>query len=166
MYYLPRGLRWIPAKSRIFWSGNPQPMYIKSKVSLDWLVITADSFQIFPSLWNQSQVYWRMILNLIGLQDVISLWVAESIIDHCSGISSTGHWKALWCVLWHIRQWSRLCSNARRPSDSLRFKAVAPAWGTLSNSWPGVSCCGSCPKNMASLLVTCSQMLWIKNKAT
>jgi hypothetical protein len=23
MYYLPRGLRWIPAKSRIFWSGKP-----------------------------------------------------------------------------------------------------------------------------------------------
>jgi hypothetical protein len=50
MYYLPRGLRWIPAKSRIFWSGNHQPLYIKSKVSLDWLVITADLFRIFPSL--------------------------------------------------------------------------------------------------------------------
>jgi hypothetical protein len=35
MYYLPRGLRWIPAKSRIFWSGNPQLLYIKSEVSLD-----------------------------------------------------------------------------------------------------------------------------------
>jgi hypothetical protein len=44
------GLRWIPAKSMIFWSGNPQPLYIKSEVSLDWLVITADLFQIFPSL--------------------------------------------------------------------------------------------------------------------
>jgi hypothetical protein len=30
--------------------GNPQPLYIKSEVSLDWLVITADLFQIFPSL--------------------------------------------------------------------------------------------------------------------
>jgi hypothetical protein len=49
-YCLPRGLRWIPAKSRIFWNGNHQPRYIKSKVSLDWLVITADLFQIFPSL--------------------------------------------------------------------------------------------------------------------
>jgi hypothetical protein len=48
--YLPRGLRWIPARSRIFWSGNPQPLYIKSEVSLDWLVITADSFWIFLSL--------------------------------------------------------------------------------------------------------------------
>jgi hypothetical protein len=40
----------IPARSRIFWSGNHQPLYIKSEVSLDWLVITADLFQIFPSL--------------------------------------------------------------------------------------------------------------------
>jgi hypothetical protein len=44
------GIAVVPAKSRIFWSGNPQPLYIKSKVSLDWLVITADLFQIFPSL--------------------------------------------------------------------------------------------------------------------
>jgi hypothetical protein len=29
------GFWWISAKSRIFWSGNPQPLYIKSKVSLD-----------------------------------------------------------------------------------------------------------------------------------
>jgi hypothetical protein len=43
-------LWWILAKSRIFWSGNPQPLYIKSEVSLEWLVTTADSFQIFPSL--------------------------------------------------------------------------------------------------------------------
>jgi hypothetical protein len=50
MYYLPRGLWWILAKSRIFWSGNPQPLYIKSEVSLDWLVITANSYQIFPNL--------------------------------------------------------------------------------------------------------------------
>jgi hypothetical protein len=49
IYYLLRGLVWIPAKSRIFWSGNPQPLYIKSEVSLDWLVITADLFRIFPS---------------------------------------------------------------------------------------------------------------------
>jgi hypothetical protein len=50
MYCLLRGLRWILAKSRIFWSGNPQPLYIKSEVSLDWLVTTADLFRIFPSL--------------------------------------------------------------------------------------------------------------------
>jgi hypothetical protein len=31
-----KGLRWIPAKSRIFWSGNPQPLYIKSETS--WLL--------------------------------------------------------------------------------------------------------------------------------
>jgi hypothetical protein len=43
-YCLLKGLRWIPAKSRIFWSGNRQPLYIKSEVSLDWLVITADLF--------------------------------------------------------------------------------------------------------------------------
>jgi hypothetical protein len=43
-------LRLIPAKSRIFWNGNTQPLYIKFEVSLDWLVITADLFQIFPSL--------------------------------------------------------------------------------------------------------------------
>jgi hypothetical protein len=34
-YYLPKGLRLILAKSRIFWSGNHQPLYIKSDVSLD-----------------------------------------------------------------------------------------------------------------------------------
>jgi hypothetical protein len=50
MYCLPGGLRWIPAKSRTFWSGNPQPRFIRSKVSLDWLDITADSYQIFLSL--------------------------------------------------------------------------------------------------------------------
>jgi hypothetical protein len=44
MYCLPRGLRLIPARSRIFWSGNHQPLYIKSEASLDWLVITADLF--------------------------------------------------------------------------------------------------------------------------
>jgi hypothetical protein len=49
-YCLPRGLRLIPARSRIFWSGNHQPLYIKSEVSLDWLVITADLFQIFSKL--------------------------------------------------------------------------------------------------------------------
>jgi hypothetical protein len=49
-YCLPRGLRLIPAKSRIFWSGNHPLLYIKSEVSLDWLVISADLFQIFPSL--------------------------------------------------------------------------------------------------------------------
>jgi hypothetical protein len=39
MYYLPRGLRCILAKSRIFWSGNPQPPYIKSEVSwTSWLL--------------------------------------------------------------------------------------------------------------------------------
>jgi hypothetical protein len=48
-YCLPRGLRLIPTKSRIFWSGNHEPMYIKSEVSLDWLVITADLFQIFQA---------------------------------------------------------------------------------------------------------------------
>jgi hypothetical protein len=42
-------LRWIPARSTIFWSGNPQPLYIKSEVSLDWLVIIADLFQIFQA---------------------------------------------------------------------------------------------------------------------
>jgi hypothetical protein len=50
MYYLLRGLRWIPTKSRIFWSGNHRQRCIKSEVSLDWLVITIDLFQIFPSL--------------------------------------------------------------------------------------------------------------------
>jgi hypothetical protein len=34
-YCPPRGLRLIPAKSRIFWSGNHQPLYIKSEVSLN-----------------------------------------------------------------------------------------------------------------------------------
>jgi hypothetical protein len=47
---LPRGLRLIPAKSRIFWNGNHQPLYIKFEVSLDWLVITVDLFQIFSKL--------------------------------------------------------------------------------------------------------------------
>jgi hypothetical protein len=71
MYYLPRGLRWIPAKSRIFWNGNPQPLYIKSEVSLDWLVTTVDSYQIFSKhvkpitslLKNDTKFNWSLKCN-------------------------------------------------------------------------------------------------------
>jgi hypothetical protein len=72
-YCLPRGLRLIPAKSRIFWSGNHPLLYIKSEVSLDWLVITADLFQIpdfsklvkpIPSLLkNDTKFNWSSRCN-------------------------------------------------------------------------------------------------------
>jgi hypothetical protein len=48
MFYLPKGLRLIPARSRIFWNGNHPLQCIKFEVSLDWLVITADLFWISP----------------------------------------------------------------------------------------------------------------------
>jgi hypothetical protein len=50
MYCLLKGLRLIPAKSRIFKNGTHLLQYIKFGVSLDWLVITADSFRISPRL--------------------------------------------------------------------------------------------------------------------
>jgi hypothetical protein len=50
MYCLQMGLRLMPARSRIFLSGNHQPLYIKFEASLDWLAITADLFQISPRL--------------------------------------------------------------------------------------------------------------------
>jgi hypothetical protein len=45
-----KGIAVDPSKVKDILEWKPQPLYIKSKVSLDWLVITADSFQIFPSL--------------------------------------------------------------------------------------------------------------------
>jgi hypothetical protein len=50
MYYLQMGLRMIPAKSRIFYSGNRQPLCIRFEVSLDWLAITTDLSWISLSL--------------------------------------------------------------------------------------------------------------------
>jgi hypothetical protein len=45
-----KGIVVDPSKVKDILEWKPQPLYIKSKVSLDWLVITADSYQIFPSL--------------------------------------------------------------------------------------------------------------------
>jgi hypothetical protein len=56
MYYLLRGLRWIPAKSRIFWSGNPQPLYIKSEVSLDWSSKCNEAFEQLKVLLTTAPV--------------------------------------------------------------------------------------------------------------
>jgi hypothetical protein len=50
MFYLPKGLRLIPARSRIFWNGNPLLKCIKLEVSLDWMVITAGLSGIFPKI--------------------------------------------------------------------------------------------------------------------
>jgi hypothetical protein len=52
IFYLPKGLWLIPARSRIFWNGNHPLKCIKFEVSLDWLVITADLFWISPKLLN------------------------------------------------------------------------------------------------------------------
>jgi hypothetical protein len=45
-----KGIAVDPSKIKDILSGNRQPLYIKSEVSLDWLVITADLSRIFPSL--------------------------------------------------------------------------------------------------------------------
>ena len=45
-----KGIAVDPSKVKDILKWNHQPLYIKSNVSLDWLVITADLFQIFPSL--------------------------------------------------------------------------------------------------------------------
>jgi hypothetical protein len=52
MFCLPKGLRLILARSRIFWNENHPLQYIKLEVSLDWLVIIADLFRISPKLLN------------------------------------------------------------------------------------------------------------------
>jgi hypothetical protein len=44
------GIAVDPNKVKDILEWKPQPLYIKSEVSLDWLVIIADLFQIFPSL--------------------------------------------------------------------------------------------------------------------
>jgi hypothetical protein len=45
-----KGIAVDPSKVKDILEWNPQPLYIKSEVSLGWLVITADSFRIFLSL--------------------------------------------------------------------------------------------------------------------
>jgi hypothetical protein len=113
MYYLPRGWRWIPAKSRIFWSGNPQALYIKSEVSLDWLVITADSYQIFSKLVkpitsllkNDTKFNWSSKCNeafeqlkvLLTTAPVLAQPDIEKPFDvYCDALGS-----GLGCVLMH-----------------------------------------------------------------
>src|SRR5688572_24597420 len=49
---LPKGLRLIIARSRIFCNGNHPLQCIKLQVSLDWLVTTLDLSRISPKLLN------------------------------------------------------------------------------------------------------------------
>jgi hypothetical protein len=52
IFCMQKGLLLIPAKSRTSWNEIHLLQCIKFRVSLDWLVITADLFQISPKLLN------------------------------------------------------------------------------------------------------------------
>ena len=68
-----------------------------------------------------------------------SIPYVESTSNHGTSLSSIWQQQVLRCLMWCVRYWSWLCTDARQSGDCIRVPSSSATWAKLSHSWSWAS---------------------------